>query len=262
VRHVFAGLLVAAAIGIGAVLTTGAAGVHFAALAGSWGNELTQHLQRGGPLSGWKLLAGAALGGLAASISPCILGMLPVNLSFIGASRLESPGRAVAVASMFVFGVGVVNVILGIVSSLFFAVFVEHRAEINIGVGLLTVLMALWLGGILRIRTPQLVTKVPVGGGAFAAGLAFALVASPCASPVLVTVLGMAARQGSMLQTALAMGAYTLGYTALLFFASLSAALAVASRRLLAYGSTITRWASAAMLAIGIWTVFYGFSLM
>jgi cytochrome c biogenesis protein CcdA len=58
------------------------------------------------------------------------------------------------------------------------------------------------------------------------------------------------------------MAAYTAGYTALLFCASFSAALVVASRKLLPYAATITRCASAALFVAGIATAAYGFSLI
>lgn len=116
--------------------------------------------------------------------------MLPLNLSYIGAAKLRSRTAALSVATMFVLGVVVVNVVLGLVSSLFFAIFVQYRAPVNIAIGVLTVVMGLWMAGFVRLPTPQIATRIPTGTGSFMVGVGFALVATPCASPILVFVLG------------------------------------------------------------------------
>jgi cytochrome c-type biogenesis protein len=154
--------------------------------AGIWQNAVAARLSGPAALDGWRLYAVAFAGGFVASISPCILGMLPLNLSYIGALKLRSRTAALRVAAMFVLGVVVVNVVLGLVSSLFFALFVEYRAPVNIAVGVLTVVMGLWMAGLVQLPTPQIGTRVRPGAGSFVVGLGFALVATPCASPILV----------------------------------------------------------------------------
>jgi cytochrome c-type biogenesis protein len=51
---------------------------------------------------------------------------------------------------------------------------------------------------------------------------------------------------------------YAAGYTLVLFLASLFAAVATASRRLLAHSALISRIAAVALVAIGIGTFLYG----
>lgn len=222
-------------------------------------NAVVQIAGGGTTLGGPALFALAFIGGLVASISPCILGMLPVNLAYIGALGVNSRTQALLVASSFVVGVVVINSTLGLFSSLFFALFVQYRVIVNIGVGGLMVAMGLWMIGWIRIRVPT-VSRIPAAAGPFVVGMAFALVASPCASPVLVAVLAGAAKSGSPVAGAATMTVYSLGYTAVLFLASLSAGLASASRRLLRYGDTISRFAAAALLVAGVFTIIYGVS--
>ena len=128
---------------------------------GLWQNTIARRLHGPGALDGWRLYPIAFGGGLVASISPCILGMLPLNLSYIGASKLTSRVAALRVASMFVLGVIAVNVALGLVSSLFFTLFVQYRAPVNIGVGALTIIMGLWMAGLVQLPTPQIGTRIP-----------------------------------------------------------------------------------------------------
>jgi len=244
---------------IASAIAWGPLGLTFENLVSIWQNEVAACLHGPGAIQGWRLYPIAFLGGLIASISPCILGMLPLNLSYIGASKLESRTAALRVASSFVLGVIIVNVALGLVSSLFFALFVQYRAPVNIGVGALTVLMGLWLAGIIRLPTPQIVTRVPPGGS-FIVGIIFALVASPCASPILVFILGAVSLAGAPVRAVIGMTLYAIGYTLILFLASFFAGVAVASRRVLVHSELVSRIAAAMLIAIGIGTFAYGVS--
>ena len=253
-----AGILLIAAVA--SAIAWGPLGQIFERDVGRWQNAIAARL--GGPaaLDGWRLYSVAFIGGLVASLSPCILGMLPVNLSYIGAAKLSSRTAALRVATMFMFGVIVVNVVLGLVSSLFFTLFVQYRAPVNIAVGALTVLMGLWMGGLVRLPTPQIAARIPTGVGSFVVGVAFALVATPCASPILVFILSAASLTGSPLRAVSAMTLYAIGYTLVLFLASLSAGIAAASRRALASSELVSRIAAVALVVIGSSTVVYGFS--
>lgn len=255
---VIGGIVLIAAIA--AAIAWGPIGLTFERNVGNWQNAIAAGLTGPAAVAGGRLYAVAFIGGLAASISPCILGMLPVNLSYIGATRLTSRFAAVRVAGTFVLGVIAVNVALGFVSSLFFALFVQYRAPVNIGVGALTVIMGLWLLGVVRLPVPQLVSAVPTGAGSFVVGVVFALVASPCASPILVVILGAVSLAGSPLRAVGAMTLYAVGYTSVLFLASVFAGIAAASHRVLAHAELISRITATALVVIGISTVVYGVS--
>jgi cytochrome c-type biogenesis protein len=245
---------------VASAIAWGPLGLAFEREVGLWQNAIATRLNGPAALSGWRLFGVAFVGGLVASISPCILGMLPLNLSYIGAAKLHSRAAAVRVAMMFVLGVVVVNVVLGLASSLFFALFVQYRAPVNIAVGLLTVLMGLWMAGIVHLPMPQIAARIPPGGGSFVVGLAFALVATPCASPILVFILGAVSLAGSPLRAVGAMTLYAVGYTLVLFLASLSAGIATASRQVLAHADLVPRIAAIALVVIGIATFAYGVS--
>jgi cytochrome c-type biogenesis protein len=241
-----------------AAITWGPLGLVFERAVGTWQNAIAARLAGPGALSGGRLYAVAFAGGLVASISPCILGMLPLNLSYIGASKLRSRAAALRVAMMFVLGVIVVNVALGLVSSLFFPLFIEYRAFVNIAVGVLTVVMGFWMAGLFQLPTPQFASRIPPGAGSFAVGLGFELVATPCASPILVFILGAVSLAASPVRAVAAMTLYAIGYTLVLFLASLFAGVAAASRRVLSHAELVSRIAAVALVVVGFATFAYG----
>ncbi len=167
------------------------------------------------------LVVFAFVAGLITSLSPCVLSMLPMNLAYIGASRIRSPFTH---ASLFVLGVASLMALLGAFSNFAFAVFTEYKAYIYLVVGFFIIVMALAVLEWIRLPLPQLVTKMPEANP-YVIGLVFALVSSPCSSPVLFSVLGAVAALNSWFESVVVMFAFSLGYTAVIFLACFSAAL-------------------------------------
>jgi cytochrome c-type biogenesis protein len=92
------------------------------------------------PLSNpWLLLAFAFGGGLLASMSHCILAMLPVNLSYIGTLNVKSRQEAFWNATGFVLGVVTMLSVFGLFSAVAGAIMVEWRGYINLAVGMLII---------------------------------------------------------------------------------------------------------------------------
>lgn len=223
------------------------------------------------------LIGFAFMGGLVASVSPCILSLLPVNLSYIGTREITSRQDAFRKAGAFVLGVVTVLSLLGLFSSLATFVLVQYRGYFFILVGTVIVLMGLHLAGILKFSLPQIPfltpsqpdtetvkqsainTSKPIHHpvrslltGPYGVGLTFALVSSPCTSPIMISVLTAAAATGSQLQSTATMVSYALGYSAVIFLASLFTGLAKQTRQLLVHSDTITRIASVVLLIIGL----------
>ncbi len=197
------------------------------------------------------VLCGLAFaGGLIASVSPCILALLPVNLSYIGTLKIASRWDAFKKAGLFVLGAVVILSLFGLVSSFAGAVMVDYRGYINIIVGFIMVIMGLSLLGVIKLPLPEVNVSLPQAGP-FGVGLTFALVSSPCASPVLFAVLAAAAASGSQVLGTLAMVSYALGYTALIFLASLFTGLAKQTDNLMKHSENVIRLGSAALILTG-----------
>ncbi|NJL23102.1 MAG: cytochrome c biogenesis protein CcdA [Leptolyngbyaceae cyanobacterium SM1_3_5] len=203
------------------------------------------------------LLPLAFVGGVLASISPCILALLPVNLSYIGTLQINSRWDAFTKAGTFVLGAITILSLFGLVSSFAGAVLVEYRGYINVVVGLIMAVMGLWLMGVVKLPLPQVNVNLPQAGP-YGVGLTFALVSSPCASPVLFAVLAAAAATGSQVLGTLTMVSYALGYTILIFLASLFTGLAKQSKQLLKRSEAIVQFGSAALIFTGAYYLFTG----
>lgn len=171
----------------------------------------------------WMLSLGL-LGGILSSLSPCVLSLLPLNLAYIGTVDINDKKEALNKAALFVLGVSLILSLLGAFSALAFAVFSEFRAALNISIGVFIILMAFMVLGWIQLPLPQVIREMPKANP-FVIGLLFALISSPCSSPVLFGVLSMASSVGSVFGSVLVMFFYSLGYTAIIFFASLSVGL-------------------------------------
>ena len=206
----------------------------------------------------WLLIPFAFGGGLVASISPCILAMLPVNLSYIGTLNVKSRREAFWNATGFVLGVVTILSIFGLFSSVAGAVMVDFRGYINLAVGILIILMGLSIGGLFHLPLPQFQVSLPPFAGTYGVGLTFALISSPCASPVLFAVLAAAAATGSPVWSVLTMVAYALGYTAVIFATSLFAGLIKFTRQILLNSDAVMRWGGLALILTGGYYVVSG----
>lgn len=203
------------------------------------------------------LLPLAFAGGLIASISPCILALLPVNLSYIGTLEVKSRWDAFVKAGGFVLGVVTVLSLFGLFSSFTGIVLVQLRGYIHLAIGAIILVMGLSLGGVIRLPLPQRQLELPIAGS-YGVGLTFALVSSPCASPVLFAVLATAAASGSPIFSTLTMVSYALGYSAIIFLASFSTGLVKQTRTLLHHSQLIIRLSSVALIVAGAYYLIEG----
>jgi cytochrome c-type biogenesis protein len=231
------------------------------------------------------LIGLAFLGGLVASISPCILSMLPVNLSYIGTRKITSRRDAFFKAGAFILGVVTVISLLGLFSSAAGLILIQFRGYIQVLVGAMIVLMGLSLMGIVQtswFRPKQFPSPIVTGNnavhfrekisrrsrlqgfiqsfltGPYGVGMTLALVSSPCTSPIMVSVLAAAAATGSQWQSTLTMLSYAFGYTVIIFLASLFIGLAKQTRTLLLHSSLIIRLASVFLLTVGVFYMVSG----
>jgi cytochrome c-type biogenesis protein len=170
-----------------------------------------------GPLVG--AVAVAAIAGLLSFLSPCVLPLLPGYLSYVtglAGADLDAGhrrGRIAAGVMLFTAGVAVVFVPGAVFASQAAASMYRHQRAIEIGVGLLIIVLGLVFAGLVpMLQREWRVQKLPAAGlvGAPVFGVVFALSWIPCSGPTLGAMIGLATTGSTTRAIALAV-AYCLG---------------------------------------------------
>lgn len=204
----------------------------------------------------WFLLPLAGLAaGLVASASPCVLPLVPLQVAAIGAA--DATGRrAVSLSLRFVLGAALALTVLGLFGGLAGWLLVEQRGFVLLLAGAALLYLGL---AFLDLLPMPLAGRDVAGGrrlGPIGTGAAFALVTTPCASPLLGGVLAAASTTGVLGLPALTMFAFALGYTALVLVAGIFGGALVGALQRRAFAGP--RAASAALMLVAGGSLVWG----
>jgi cytochrome c-type biogenesis protein len=227
------------------------------------GNVAASELTHVSPLS-IAILYGT---GLLMSFSPCALSLLPLTVGYIvGTEGEEGNGGAFLPSAAFAGGLAAVLSVLGLSATYAGKLFGSASLGGNtsgLALPLLSATLAIAAGlnllELVNVNAPSLETSVdsfkglPRSGRAFVLGASSALVASPCCTPVLASILGfVATSQDPALGLALLL-AYSLGYTTPLMVAGTASG--ALSGIMSASGATwITPLSAAVLISYGTFT--------
>lgn len=170
------------------------------------------------------------LAGLLTSLTPCMLSMLPITIGYIGG--YESQGRIHSAIQSGWFSLGLATTLagLGILAATVGKVYGQIGIGLPIAVSLIAIVMGLNLLEVVPLSFPSLgatdwiAEDLPAGVRSYLLGLTFGLVASPCSTPVLATLLAWVAATQDLVLGAGLLLAYTVGYVAPLILAGTFAA--------------------------------------
>lgn len=170
-------------------------------------------------------LAVIFLAGLLTSLTPCMLSMLPITIGYIGGYETENRLQAAIQSTWFALGLATTLAGLGIIASLAGRVYGQIGLGLPIIVSIIAILMGLNLLEALPLQLPSfdgsrwIAEDLPKGIRSYLLGLTFGLIASPCSTPVLATLLAWVATNGDIILGAGLLLAYTAGYVVPLILA-------------------------------------------
>lgn len=165
------------------------------------------------------------LAGLLTSLTPCMLSMLPITIGYIGGYEAKSRIQAAAQSTWFALGLATTLAGLGIIAAVVGKVYGQIGIGLPIIVSIIAILMGLNLLEALPLQLPSwggtewISQELPQGVRAYCIGLSFGLVASPCSTPVLASLLGWVANTKDLILGATLLLSYTAGYVTPLILA-------------------------------------------
>ena len=156
------------------------------------------------------------LEGVITFISPCLLPMLPVYVSYFAGGGERSTGKTLKAALGFVAGFSLTFIALGTLAGTVGGFLRSHQTAVNIVSGLIVIFFGLNFLGILRLNLFRGSShRVETGNMGFFSALVFGLVFSvgwtPCVGAFLGSALMLASQQGQALVGMLMLLAYSLG---------------------------------------------------
>lgn len=154
--------------------------------------------------------------GIITFISPCLLPMLPIYISYFAGGGERNTKKSLTNAIGFVLGFTILFVAMGGLAGTVGSFFVEHQTVVNIVTGLIVIFFGLNFLGVFQINLFKGNRKnANVSNMGFLSALVFGMVFSigwtPCVGAFLGSALVMASQQGHMIEGMLMLLAYSLG---------------------------------------------------
>ncbi len=158
----------------------------------------------------------AFLEGIITFISPCLLPLLPLYISYFAGGGERSTGKTLKGALGFVTGFTVIFVLLGALAGTVGSLLREYQTAVNIVSGAVVILFGLNFLGVFKLNlfrgTHRSVNTDNMGFfAAMLFGMIFSIGWTPCVGAFLGSALMLASQQGHVLEGMLMLLAYSLG---------------------------------------------------
>lgn len=208
----------------------------------------------------------AFLGGVLSSISPCALSILPILVGYIaGCAEDDDVFKAFFHSVLFVIGLTIVLTIIGLVAALAGSVIGSFVGPAwYVVLGSLSIFMGLSLLELFHIHFPVLIKDMPqdkYGSVLYPIilGMAFGTIASPCSTPILVTLVSYVAYKGSLVFGTLMLMAYAFGHGILMIIAGTFTGEINHILKIRHWSQYTTKFSGILLILIGIYLIYVGF---
>lgn len=156
------------------------------------------------------------LEGIITFISPCLLPMLPIYLSYFAGGGERTTKKTLTGALGFVLGFTVVFVAMGALAGTLGGLLVRYQTAVNIVSGLVVIFFGLHFLGLFKFQLFRGAGKTvqTTDMGFFSAvlfGMVFSVGWTPCVGAFLGSALMLASQQGHVLEGMLMLLCYSLG---------------------------------------------------
>ena len=154
------------------------------------------------------------LEGIITFISPCLLPMLPIYITYFAGGGVRTTHKTLTGALGFVLGFTLVFVAMGALAGTVGSFLTRHQQAVNVISGIIVILLGLSFLGLFRIPLFQGRFKLPQQTGFFASllfGIVFSVGWTPCVGAFLGSALMLASQQGSTLTGIGMLLCYSLG---------------------------------------------------
>lgn len=156
------------------------------------------------------------LEGMITFISPCLLPMLPIYLTYFAGGGERTKQKTLLGAFGFVTGFTLVFVSMGALAGTIGSFFTKHQTIVNIVSGLIVIFFGLNFMGVFKVTLFRGLKKTVNTDNmnffsAVLFGIIFSLGWTPCVGAFLGSALMLASRQGQALQGILMLLCYSLG---------------------------------------------------
>lgn len=207
----------------------------------------------------------ALMAGVLTSITPCALSSVPLVIGYVGGTGNNDTKRAFKLSIVFAMGMAVTFTILGTIASTLGRLMGTSSSLWYIALGVLMVLMALQMWEVYNfIPSTYIKNKNIKKGyiGAFVAGILGGIFSSPCATPVLVVLLSIAAKEGNIVRGLMLLLLYSIGHSVLIIVAGTSMAFVTkitSSDKYGVFSKVLKYFMGLAILLIGFYMFYLGF---
>jgi len=169
----------------------------------------------------------AFIAGIASFISPCVLPLIPMYISFISGlslDELQNTGdkkrvlkRVIFSSLLFILGFSVIFIGLGASATVLGKFLLSKLSLLSKIAGIVIIIFGLHIAGVFKLNFLNYEKRFHVGQkpsgllGPFLIGLAFAFGWTPCVGPVLAPILALSAKQETVKQGIILLSMYSLG---------------------------------------------------